>query len=134
MAVTPEETIKAAALAYIAGDEDGLHQLLDDGVRVLGSEQRDNWDGRDHVLHRMGRELERRRTLANSVSGSLIEAVDALESVDQQAGLAWWSGTGDLEVDGAYHREASWTVVLRRWGEEDDSEWRIVHSHFSIHR
>jgi ketosteroid isomerase-like protein len=82
----------------------------------------------------MGKELRRRRNIELTVSGSLIEAVDALESVDQQAGLAWWSCTGDLDVDGAYHREASWTVVLRRWGEEDDSEWRIVHSHFSIHR
>jgi hypothetical protein len=82
----------------------------------------------------MGSELKRRRTTAMTVGGSLIEAVDALESVDQQAGLAWWSGTGDLDVDGAYHRETSWTVVLRRWGEEDDSDWRIVHSHFSIHR
>lgn len=134
MAVTPEETIKAAALAYIAGDEDGLHQLMDEGVRVLGSEQRDNWDGRDHVLQRMGKELRRRRNIELTVSGSLIEAVDALESVDQQAGLAWWSCTGDLDVDGAYHRETSWTVVLRRWGEDDDSDWRIVHSHFSIHR
>lgn len=135
MAVTPEETIKAAAVAYIAGDEDGLHQLLDDSVRVLGSEQRDNWDGRDRVLRRMGSELVRRRTIAKGgVSGSLIEAVDALESVDQQEGLAWWSGTGDLDVDGAYHRETSWTVVLRRCGEEDDTDWKIVHSHFSIHR
>jgi hypothetical protein len=134
MAVTPEETIRAAAQAYIAGDEDGLRQLLDEGVRVLGSEQRDNWDGRDHVLQRMGKELGRRRNIELSVSGSLIDAVDALESVDQQAGLAWWSCTGDLDVDGAYHRETSWTVVLRRWGEEDDSDWRIIHSHFSIHR
>ena len=134
MAVTPEETIKAAAVAYIAGDEDGLHQLLDDSVRVLGSEQRDNWDGRDRALRRMGSELVRRRTIAKSVSGSLVEAVDALESVDQQEGLAWWSGTGDLDVDGVYHRETSWTVVLRRCGEEDDTDWKIVHSHFSIHR
>lgn len=52
---------------------------------------------------------------------------------------AWWSATGDLEVDHAYHREASWTVVLRResFSEEDfeqSGDWKIVHSHFSIHR
>jgi hypothetical protein len=134
MADTPAETIRAAAMAYISGDEDGLNELMDDGVRVLGSEQRDNWDGREKALRRLSPELGRRKTIANSVSGSLIDAVTSLESCDQQEGLAWWSGTGDLDVDGAYFRETSWTVVLRRCDEESDSDWKIVHSHFSIHR
>ena len=142
MAETPEDTIRAAAEAYIRGDEDGLHQQLDDTVRMLGSEQRDNWEGRDRALRRLDPELGRRRALAggvsgkliDSVSGSLIDCVNAPEPVEQTGDLAWWSATGDLNVDGTYHRETSWTVVLRRDGEYGGGDWKIVHSHFSIHR
>jgi hypothetical protein len=141
MADTPEDTIRAAAEAYIRGDEDGLYRQLDDAVRMLGSEQRDNWGGRDRSLRRLKPELERRRALAggvsgeliDSISGSLIDCVNAPESVEQTLDLAWWSATGDLNVDGAYHRETSWTVVLRR-DESGGGDWKIVHSHFSIHR
>lgn len=142
MAETPEETIRAAAEAYIRGDETALHQQLDDTVRMLGSEQRDNWEGRDRALRRLDPELGRRRALAggvsgkliDSISGSLIDCVNSLEPVEQTGDLAWWSATGDLNVDGAYHRETSWTVVLRRDGESYGGDWKIVHSHFSIHR
>jgi hypothetical protein len=139
MADTPEETISAAAQAYIAGDEEGLMAQLDEHVRVLGSEQRDNWNGRETALGRLGSELERRRTIARSVGGSLLEQLEAPE-IQQNGDMAWWSGTGDLDVDGAYHRETSWTVVLRHESYSEDAheqkggDWKIVHSHFSIHR
>jgi hypothetical protein len=139
MADTPEETITAAAQAYIAGDEEALMAQLDEQVRVLGSEQRDTWNGRDMALGRLGSELERRRTIAKSVGGSLLEQLEAPE-IHQNGDMAWWSGTGDLDVDGAYHRETSWTVVLRYESYSEDAheqkggDWKIVHSHFSIHR
>ncbi len=139
MADTPEETISAAAQAYIAGDEEALMAQLDEGVRMLGSEQRDNWTGRETTLRRLGSELERRRTIRESVGGSLLEQLETPE-IHQNGNMAWWSGTGDLTVDGSYHRETSWTVVLRHQNySEDDYEqkggdWKIVHSHFSIHR
>lgn len=139
MADTPEETIRVAAQAYIAGDDEAFMAQLDEQVRVLGSEQRDSWDGREKALRRLGSELDRRRTITKSVGGSLLEQLDALE-VNQNGDMAWWSGTGDLNVDGSYHRETSWTVVLRYQNySEDDHEqeggdWKIVHSHFSIHR
>lgn len=139
MADTPEETISAAAQAYIAGDEEALMAQLDEGVRMLGSEQRDSWTGRETALRRLGSELERRRTIRKSVGGSLLEQLEAPE-IHQNGDMAWWSGTGDLTVDGSYHRETSWTVVLRHQNySEDDHEqkggdWKIVHSHFSIHR
>ena len=139
MAETPEETIRIAAQAYVAGDEEGFMAQLDEQVRMLGSEQRDNWNGRETALRRMASELERRRTIARSVSGSLLEQLEAPE-IHQTGDMAWWSGTGDLDVDGSYHRETSWTVVLRYQNySEDDYEqkggdWKIVHSHFSIHR
>jgi hypothetical protein len=132
---TPEETIREAAEAYVSGDDEGLYRLLDDNVHMLGSEQHDNWDSRERSLARLGPELERRRTVARSVSGSLVDRATTPDEVHQSGDLAWWSGTGDLSVDGSYHRETSWTVVLsRKPDEESGGEWRIVHSHFSIHR
>ncbi len=139
MANTPEETIRVAAQAYIAGDEEALMAQLDEGVQMLGSEQRDNWQGREKALRQLGSELERRRTIKRSVDGSLLEQLDAPE-IHQTGDMAWWSASGDLNVDGSYHRETSWTVVLRHQNySEDDHEqqggdWKIVHSHFSIHR
>ncbi len=139
MAETPEETISAAAQAYIAGDDEALMAQLDEGVRVLGSEQRDNWNGREKALRRLGSELERRQTMARSVGGSLLEQLESAE-IHQHGEMAWWSGTGDLNIDGAYHRETSWTVVLRYENYSEDAheqkggDWKIVHSHFSIHR
>lgn len=139
MAETPEETIRAAAQAYISGDEEALIGQLDDGVRVLGSEQRDKWNGREKAVQRLAPELERRRTLAKSVGGSLLEHLESPE-VHQNGDMAWWSATGDLDVDGSYHRETSWTVILQYESYSEDAheqtggDWRIVHSHFSIHR
>jgi ketosteroid isomerase-like protein len=139
MADTPEETINAAAQAYIAGDDEALMAQLGENVRVLGSEQRDNWDGREKALRRLGSELDRRRTIARSVGGSLLEQLESPE-IHQHGETAWWSATGDLNIDGSYHRETSWTVVLRYEKCSEDAheqkggDWRIVHSHFSIHR
>jgi len=139
MAETPEETIRAAAQAYVAGDEEAFNAQLDDSVVVLGSEQRDHWIGRERALGRLERELERRRSVAKSIGGSLLEQLEVVEA-NRIGDAAWWSATGDLSVDGSYHRETSWTVVLRYENfSEDDHEqkggdWKIVHSHFSIHR
>jgi ketosteroid isomerase-like protein len=130
MAETPEETIKTAAEAYIAGDDEGLYRQLDDTVHILGSEQRENWDGQDQALRHLSKELEHRRAVPESVSGSLVDYALAPDLVHQRGDMAWWSGTGDLNLDGAYHRETSWTVVLS----ESEGDWKIVHSHFSIHR
>lgn len=131
-ASTAEETVKEAAEAYISGDEEKLYRLLADGVHVLGSEQQDNWRGRDEALSRLGSELERRRAAPGVVSGSLVDRAVTPDEVQESEDLAWWSGTGDLNVDGRYHREATWTVVLSREG--SDGDWKIAHSHFSIHR
>jgi hypothetical protein len=133
MAATPEETIRAAAEAYVAGDDHGMEDQLGEGVRILGSEQRDNFGGRDHALQRLGAELERRRKF-DSVGGTLVENAMAAEGVVQSGDMAWWSVSGNLNVDGTYHNETSWTVVLSRAGDESGGDWRIVHSHFSIHR
>ena len=139
MADTPEETIRAAAQAYIVGDDEGLMSQLHEAARVLGSEQRDNWNSRELAGHGLARELERRRTFAKSVGGSLLDQIEScgVQMIGDTA--AWWSATGDLEVDHTYHRETSWTVVLRYddYSEDDHEQggdWKIVHSHFSIHR
>lgn len=140
MAETPEETIRAAARAYIEGDDEALFGQLAGNARVLGSEQRDNWHGRETAASALGPELERRRTMAMSVGGSLVDQIEGctVQLIGDQA--AWWSASGDLEVDGSYHRETSWTVVLAYEGYSEDEheqgggDWKIVHSHFSIHR
>ncbi len=134
MAETPEETIVAAATAYIAGDNDALYQQLAHDVRVVDSEQPDSWAGREDALSGLGPELERRRISPNSVRGSLVESLWSPDTVEERGGIAWWSVSGDLEMDDTYHRMTSWTVVMRRDGENSGGDWRIVHSHFSIHR
>jgi ketosteroid isomerase-like protein len=131
LAGTPQETIRAAVEAYIAGDHDRLYQQLAEDARVLGSEQRDTWRGREQALRGVEAELQRRRTLTRSVGGSLLERAQAAEGLQEVGDVAWWTTTGDLSVDGSYHREASWTLILVCGG---DGDWKIAHSHFSIHR
>lgn len=133
MAGTPEATIKAAAEAYIAGDNDSLERQLAREVRIIGSEQRDNFNGRDLAFQRLGKELERRRKY-NSVGGTLVDAAMAAEDVHEIGEMAWWTGSGSLNIDGTYHNETSWTVIMIREGDEKDGNWEIVHSHFSVHR
>ena len=133
MAETPEATIRAAAEAYVAGDEEGLFQHLHDGVRVLGSEQLENWHGMEEARYQMTGELMRLRPEGpGSVSGGLVDLALNPEAgeIQQTDDVAWWSVTGDLMLDRRYYQEASWTTVLMR----DGDGWKIVHSHFSIHR
>ncbi len=133
MAETPDATIKAAAQAYVAGDEEGLFRQLDDGVHVLGSEQLENWKGQEEARHGMTTELRRVKSDGpGSVGGELVERALNPEAreVQQSEDVAWWSTTADITLDGSYYKEASWTTVLRR----HDKDWKIVHSHFSIHR
>ena len=80
----------------------------------------------------LGVELERRQAAVGTVTGSLIDHVSECAGVNEMGDVALWSATGDLEIDGYYHRKASWTVVLNR--ADTEAEWKIVHSHFSIHR
>lgn len=133
MAGTPEETITAAAEAYVAGDNAGLEQQLHPNVRIVGSEQRDNFQGRDFAFQRLGKELERRRKF-NSVSGTLIDAARAPQDIHEAGDLAWWTASGNLNVDGTYHNETTWTVIMSRDADKEGGDWEIVHSHFSVHR
>jgi hypothetical protein len=133
MAGTPEDTIRAAAQAYMEGDNNALEAAMSDQVRVIGSEQRDRFDGRDYALQRLGQELERRRSF-NSVGGTLVDAALAADDVHESGDLAWWSGSGNLNVDGTYHNETTWTVILSRDEGDKAADWQIIHSHFSIHR
>lgn len=127
MAETPEEAIAEAASAYVAGDAERLAEQLAEDVRVVGSEKTDDWDGRNRALGGLAGELgRRRRPNAPRVRGSLVEQEPIVDSTDE---MAWSSRKGRLEIDGDVH-EASWTTVLRR----QDEGWKIVHSHFSIHR
>ncbi len=128
-----EQTIRAAAEAYIAGDAESFSEQLDENALVLGSEQLDYWSNREGAMEGLGTELMRRQAAVGTVTGSLIDQVLECEGVNEMGDVAVWSTTGDLEIDGFYHRTASWTVVLHRTVDTED-EWKIVHSHFSIHR
>jgi len=128
-----QQTIRAAAEAYIAGDAESFSEQLHENARVLGSEQRDHWSDRAGAMQGLGTELERRQSAVGTVTGSLIDHVLECDGVREMGDVALWSTTGDLEIDGYYHRRASWTVVLNR-GDDTEGEWKIVHSHFSIHR
>lgn len=133
MAETPDATIRAAARAYVEGDEDGLFQQLHDAAHVLGSEQLENWRGTEQARYGLSTELRRLQPGGpGSVSGELVERAlnPELDEVQQTEDMAWWSVTADVTLDGRYYREASWTTVLM----SDAKDWKIVHSHFSIHR
>lgn len=132
--MSAEETIRAAAEAYLAGDAESFGEFLHEGARVLGSEQRDVWSTRNDVMNSLRPELERRQSMRDSVSGSLVEHIRECVGVREMGDTALFSTTGDLDIDGYYHRKASWTVVLERNGEKTGDDWKIVHSHFSIHR
>jgi ketosteroid isomerase-like protein len=134
MTGSPEDTIRAAAEAYLSGDGESFAAYLHDEARVLGSEQRDVWGTREEAMNALGRELERRQSFKNGVSGSLIEHIRECVGIREMGDTALFSTTGDLDIDGYYHRKASWTVVLRRSEEKTGGDWKIVHSHFSIHR
>lgn len=132
--MSAEETIRAAAEAYLAGDAESFGELLHEGARVLGSEQRDVWSTRGEVMDSLRPELERRQSMRDSVSGSLIEHIRECVGVREMGDAALFSTTGDLDIDGYYHRKASWTVVLQRSEGKTGDDWKVVHSHFSIHR
>lgn len=129
-----EDTIRAAAEAYLSGDAASFAEYLHEEARVLGSEQRDVWGTREETMNALGRELERRQSFRNGVKGSLVEHIRECVGVREMGDMALFSTTGDLDIDGYYHRKASWTVVLGRSEEKTGGEWKVVHSHFSIHR
>lgn len=126
-----EDTIRQAAEAYLSGDAESFSTFLHEEARILGSEQRDEWSMREQVMEGLGPELQRRQSMRGSVSGTLVDHVRECTGVREMGDIAFYSATGDLEIDGYYHRKASWTVVLHKSAEVD---WKIVHSHFSIHR
>jgi hypothetical protein len=134
MSESVEDTIRAAAEAYLSGDAEAFSAQLHPDARVLGSEQRDVWSRREDVMAGMEHELARRQATRGTVTGSLVEHVRDCSGVLEMGNAAMFSATGDLEIDGYYHRSASWTVVLLRDEEKSDYGWQIVQSHFSIHR
>lgn len=134
MGATAQDAIRQAAHAYLSGDQDGLYEQLHENATVIGSEQRDLWSDREEATRELAPEMDRRRATSGSVRGGLIDKIEECEGVREAGPVAVWSATGDIELDGYYHRRASWTVVVSRQEEKSDGEWQIVHSHFSIHR
>lgn len=131
MADTPEETIRMAADAYMAGNADGVAEQLAENVRIHGSEREDYWNGREAALYSLSNELARHSARPNPgdrFPGSLVDFETQPIEVEAVEEMAWSSRKGSLEVDNETY-EASWTCVLRR----GDDGWRIVHSHFSTH-
>lgn len=134
MGDTAQDTIRQAAEAYLGGDADALYEQLHENARVIGSEQRDLWSHREEAVRELGPELGRRRATSGSVRGALIDQISECEGVREVGDFAFWSATGSIELDGYRHPLASWTVVVSREPETSEGQWRIMHSHFSIHR
>lgn len=131
---TARDTIRAAAEAYLSGEAGVFSEQLHENVHVIGSEQLDEWSNRAETISGLEPELQRRSALPGSVSGSLIDLIQECEGVKEMGPVALWSGSGTLEIDGYQHHKATWTVVVRREGPGQEGEWKIAHSHFSIHR
>ena len=121
------------AEAYLAGEEDFVTSYLHDRVHVLGSEANESWRGHYDAEAGLQQELADLRTKRRTVGGELVEA--ALEplaaDVKVRGDVAWWSYTGDIKLHGESEQESSWSVVLER---NHNGEWKVVHSHFSLHR
>jgi len=132
------DVIIAAAKAYVDGDSDGVRGYLHDDVRLLGSEQGEDWSGVDAVMTGLGLELKRLAAGHQGLRGGgkadgvLVRKAKSVpnEEVQVIGDIAWWSFTGQMDLDERYHHKTSWTVVLNRVGED----WKIRHSHFSIQR
>ena len=130
MAETPEAAIQAVTEAYLGGDLDGFTEQLDDEFHGHGSEEGEYWRGRDDALETTLAEEVRQVPDGGPPSGQLVELAGQAEGVNELGEVAWFSCSGDLHLDDEYHPQASWSTVLRR----RDGDWRIVLSHFSIHR
>jgi hypothetical protein len=129
MARTPEATIRAVTEAYLGGDVAVFTEQLDDEFHGHGSEQGEYWTSRDEALQRtLAGEVS--RVPKNPPSGELVELAKRAQCVNEIGEVAWFSCSGTLHLDGVDHEQASWSTVLRR----RDGDWKIVLSHFSIHR
>ncbi len=128
--------IKATAEAYLEGKKTALADRLHDKVHVLGSEQGEDWPDLPNAMLGLDGELNRiwaaKVAKKEIVTGALVAAAKNPKQVQVLDNVAWWSGTGALRLEQRNHAMSSWTVVLNREGE--GGEWKIVHSHFSIHR
>lgn len=145
MAATAADTIRSAAQAYQQGDEAALAEELHPNVRVVGSEWYDDWTGPEAAVRGMRGELTRHAAAREAgrtslyVDGPLIDfdanpigGADESETdgaLHEVGDVAWWGRKDRLLLEGKMF-DASWSVVLRN----DDGNWRIVQSHFSIHR
>lgn len=128
------ERIGKAAYHYEAGSED-LYDLLHERAHVLGSEAGEDWRGKAVAAANLGTELRRIRDKRQRVAGALLEFAknpDPAEiGLSNEGDVAWWTTTGNLVLDDEFHSQTSWTVVLSK---DKAGEWKIAHSHFSIHR
>lgn len=130
MARTPEATIRAVTEAYLGGDVAVFTDQLDEEFHGHGSEQGEYWTSRDEALQRTLANEVRQVSPKNPPSGELVELAKRAQCVNEIGEVAWFSCSGGLVLDGEDHQQASWSTVLRR----RDGDWRIVLSHFSIHR
>lgn len=134
MSGSPKDTIRAAAQAYLSGDVRTFSEQLHENVQVIGSEQLDQWSNRAELISGLEPELQRRQVMPGAVGGTLIDQIQECEGVNEMGPAAFWSTSGTLEIDGYRHHRATWTVVLQRDDGSAEGDWKIAHSHFSIHR
>ena len=132
-----QAAIRAVAEAYMTGDGESLQvHLHEERLGVHGSDQGDHWRGRGEVREGLRSELRRHREALDgsegNVRGSLVDfdGRPTRVNVSGDGDMAWSFRTGDLTIDNEYYGDTSWTTILER----DEGDWKIVHSHFSIHR
>ena len=128
MAETPQETIQKAAEAYIAGRAGDLSAQLAEGARVRGSHRTDRWDDARSAVEGLGDELRRRD--GQNVAGPLVNFEEQPVDIRGEGDVVWSSRTGSISIDGVEIEGATWTTIVEK---QKDDDWRIVHSHFSIH-
>jgi hypothetical protein len=151
MASTPDQTIKDAVEAYLAGSWDQgtnhageyrekFRDLLDSpqDFRGLGSEYNEIWPDKGPAPNTLKPELNQRRAddaAGRRPVGDLVSCAEDASPVHVSASddMAWFQCSGDVTI-GATSRcypQASWSAVLVKEKEQD--AWKIVFSHFSIH-
>lgn len=135
---TAAGAIQGAATDYQHGDENFVNSHLRDNVQVVGSEKGEHWKSREAARPILAAEMQQIKAETRSVGGPLVEAAKAVTAGDvtERGNIAWWAETGEIDLKAPgdavpeRHEQATWTVAL----EQIAGDWKIVHSHFSIHR
>jgi len=124
MAETAAAAIEAAKEGYKAQDADRVLAQFHDEALIIGTREEERWDSPDEFREDLEHELS-----IVTVEGPLAES-GAEESFTRPIAdnVASYHQDGYMVYNGKRIR-GRWSAIVRA---DDEGDWRIVHSHFSL--